>query len=554
MRFRPLYLFTFLPLYLLLSCAQQPAQPEAPEYETPTMGWSSWNTFALEISDSIIMQQADAMVALGLDTAGYRYINIDDGYFGGRDAQTGRLLIHPVRFPNGLQGVVDHIHALGLKAGIYSDAGTNTCGNYWGHDSIADLVGLYGHDQQDCDMFFREMGFDFIKVDFCGGTSWQNIYGFGMDEEERYTQISQAMQNTGRKDLRLNVCRWDYPGTWVSQVATSWRMSGDINCSWRSVRDIINQSLYLSAYASPGHYNDMDMLEVGRTLTPEEDRTHFALWCLFSSPLLIGCDVRSLNEESLELLKNTELIALNQDTLGLQAYVARNLGNGAYALVKDVETRQGLTRAVALYNSSDEDQELSICYSDLDLAGPVEVRDLFVHQPIGMPQEGLVATVPAHGTRIYKLTASARLERKLYEAETAYLTQYQELKNPLAVGTAYYQRDEQCSGGCKVSNLGMRPSNDLRWREVYSSEGGTYQASIRIVPTEKALQIKEWDSNPGGYQFFLSVNGGPAQRIRLQPGETDAQLSLQLQPGRNEVRLYDDRYLMPDIDYLLLEK
>jgi len=540
--------------FVATACTQQPTTTEAPEYETPTMGWSSWNTFALEISDSIIMKQADAMVAQGLDTAGYRYINIDDGYFGGRDPQTGRLLIHPVRFPNGLQGVVDHIHGLGLKAGIYSDAGTNTCGNYWGHDSIADQVGLYGHDQQDCDMFFKELGFDFIKVDFCGGTTWQNIYGYGMDEQERYTQISEAMQRTGRKDLRLNVCRWDYPGAWVSDVATSWRMSVDINCSWPSVRGIIDQSLYLSAYASPGHYNDMDMLEVGRTLTPEEDRTHFALWCLFSSPLLIGCDVSTLSEEALELLKNPELIALNQDTLGLQAYVAANLGNGAYALVKDIETRQGLTRAVALYNSSDEERELSVSYADLDLAGPVQVRDLFVHQSVGMPADGLVATVPAHGTRIYKLTATTRLERRLYEAETAFLSLYQELKNPLAIGTAFYQKDERGSGAAVVTNLGMRPGNDLRWRDVYSNEGGAYQATVKILPTDRALQIAEWDSNPGAYQFFLQVNGGPAQRIRLQPNETEARLTLSLKPGRNEIRLYDDRYLMPDIDYLMLEK
>ena len=537
----------------LVGCAPQQPQSIVAEYETPTMGWSSWNTFALQISDSIIMQQADAIVALGLDTVGYRYVNIDDGYFGGRDPQTGRLLIHPERFPQGLQPVVDHIHGLGLKAGIYSDAGTNTCGNFWGHDSIADGVGLYGHDQQDCDMFFGEMGFDFIKVDFCGGTSWSNNYYYGLDEQERYTQISQAMQRTGRRDLRLNVCRWDYPGTWVNQVASSWRISGDINCSWRSVRDIVAQSLYLSAYCSPGHYNDMDMLEVGRTLTPEEDRTHFALWCMLSSPLLIGCDVRTLNEESLELLKNRELLALNQDTLGLQAYVARNLGDGAYALVKDVETRQGLTRAVALYNSYDEDRELSVSYADLDLEGPVEVRDLFAHQPIAMPADGVVAKVPAHGTRVYRLSAARRLERRLYEAETAFLTQYQELKNPLAMGTAYYQPDEQCSGGVKAVNLGLRPSNDLRWRDVYCAEGGSRQATIRIAPTPEALQPAERDANEGGYQFYLSVNGGPAQRLRLAADETEVTVTIDLRAGRNEVRLYDDRRLMPGIDCMLIE-
>ncbi|MCQ2229044.1 MAG: alpha-galactosidase [Bacteroidales bacterium] len=541
-------------LTLCCGCATQQTQQIEAEYETPTMGWSSYNTFGIDINEDIIMRQADALVEKGLDEAGYRYINIDDGYFGGRDPQTGRLLIHPKRFPNGMQYVVDHIHSLGLKAGIYSDAGTNTCGNYWGKDSIADYVGLYGHDQQDCDMFFKEMGFDFIKVDYCGGTTWQNFYSYGLDEKERFTEISQAMKNTGIKGLRLNVCRWDYPGTWVSDVATSWRMSVDINCSWPSIRGIIDQSLYLSAYASRGHYNDMDMLEVGRTLSAEEDKTHFGMWCILSSPLLIGCDMRTLKPETIELITNPELIALNQDTLGLQAYVVKNYGNGAYAFVKDVETRYGLTRAVALYNSSDEEQNLSLRYSDVDLEGTVKARDLYERRDVDMPEEALAVTVPAHGTRIYKLTATQRNERSIYEAETAFLSKYQELKSPIAVGSAFYEKDEKCDGGAKVSNLGYAPGNDLRWIDVYSKEGGKYEVTMKIAPTENAIQIKEWDSNPGGYQFFMSVNGGIGNRIRYNADQTETTLTIELKPGNNIVRLYDDRYVMPGIDCMTLHK
>jgi len=538
---------------LFAACTQTPTTECVTEYETPTMGWSSWNTFALNITDSIIMDQATAMATLGLKEAGYKYVNIDDGYFGGRDKETGRLLIHPTRFPNGLQGVVDHIHSLGLKAGIYSDAGTNTCGNYWGHDSIADLVGLYGHDQQDCDMFFKELGFDFIKVDFCGGTAWQNNYRYAFDEQERYTAISNAMKNTGRKDLRLNVCRWDYPGTWVSDVATSWRMSVDINCSWRSVKGIIDQSLYLSAYASPGHYNDMDMLEIGRTLSPEEDKTHFGLWCILSSPLLIGCDMTTLSDETIALITNPELIALNQDTLGLQAYVVRNFGNGAYAFVKDIEQRQGTTRAVALYNSSDEEQTLSITYSDIDLTGAVKVRDLYERQDVEMPAEGLTAVVPAHGTRIYRIEAEGRAERTIYEAETAYLSSYQELSNPIASGTAFYEKDENCSGGAKVSNLGRKPLNDLRWLDVYSKDGGEYTVTMYVAPTPEAVQPR-WAMYPGGYQFFLTVNDGVGHALSYPEGETVATTTITLNPGRNVVRLYEDRCTLPGIDYMKIEK
>ena len=140
----------------------------------PTMGWSSWNTYGVNINESLIKQQANAIESKGLKAVGFDHINIDDGYFGGRDPQTGQLLIHPTRFPNGLKGIVDYIHKKGLKAGIYSDAGRNTCGSMFNGDVIGKGVGLYEHDQQDADFFFKELGFDFIKVDFCGGSWYHN--------------------------------------------------------------------------------------------------------------------------------------------------------------------------------------------------------------------------------------------------------------------------------------------------------------------------------------------------------------------------------------------
>ena len=188
------------------------------------MGWSSWNTYHVNISDSLIMRQADAMVAKGLKAAGYTFVNIDDGYFGGRDKLTGQLLIHATRFPQGLKPVVEHIHGLGLKAGIYSDAGRNTCGSIYDADTIGVGVGLYGHDQQDCNYFFGDLGFDFIKVDYCGGRPHPKGDTLTLDEDPRYTEIAEAIKRTGRKDVRLNICRWDFPGTWAARVASSWRM------------------------------------------------------------------------------------------------------------------------------------------------------------------------------------------------------------------------------------------------------------------------------------------------------------------------------------------
>ena len=165
-----------------------------------------------------------------------------------------KLKIHPTKFPNGLKPVVDYIHRKGLKAGIYSDAGYNTCGSMFGGDTNGVGVGLYEHDQQDADFFFKDCGFDFIKVDFCGGSYYHNVDKLVLDEQERYTAIAKAIENTGRTDVRMNACRWAYPGTWVENVACSWRTTGDINDSWNSVKSILAENLYMSAYCVNGRY------------------------------------------------------------------------------------------------------------------------------------------------------------------------------------------------------------------------------------------------------------------------------------------------------------
>ena len=242
------------------------------DIDRPIMGWSSWNTYHVNISEELIKQQADALIKHGLKEAGYNYINIDDGFFGYRD-ETGKMHPHPDRFPNGMKVVSDYIHSLGLRAGIYSDAGDNTCGSIYDNDANGVGSGLYGHEQQDMDLYIKEWNYDFIKIDYCGGRE------LGLDEEKRYNAICQAIANTGRTDVSINICRWAFPGTWAKKLARSWRISPDIRPKWNSVKGIIEKNLYLSAYATGGHYNDMDMLEIGRGLKPNEEEVHFGMWC-----------------------------------------------------------------------------------------------------------------------------------------------------------------------------------------------------------------------------------------------------------------------------------
>ncbi|WP_289858544.1 alpha-galactosidase [uncultured Muribaculum sp.] len=504
--------------------------------QPPAMGWSSWNTYHVNISDSLIIKQANAMIATGLADAGYRYINIDDGYFGGRD-KSGRLLIHPTRFPNGLKPVVEHIHNLGLKAGIYSDAGSNTCGSFYDNDTIAIGVGLYGHDKEDANFFFNELGFDFIKVDFCGGDGKQNIDNLTLDEQKRYTEIASAIKSTGRKDVVLNVCRWDYPGTWVSSIASSWRISHDIRPRWSSVKDIISQNMYLSAYCSNGHYNDMDMLEVGRGMTEEEDKTHFGLWCIMSSPLMIGCDLTTIKPHTLDLLKNTELIAINQDTLGKQAYIAL-YDRGCMVFVKDILQHNGKSRAVAFYNPTDTEMEITLPFRHVDLDGCVKIRDLFEHKNLPEQTLSMTVKVPSHGTRIYRLDADKRLQQENYEAETAYISAYQEIENNIASTTGIYEPDNKCSGGAKASWLGGKPENDLVWRNVYVNSPGSYTLNIYgLCPEPRTVDI--------------DINGKQIDKLKFATDST-ATLKINLKKGYNCIRLHNDKNRMPDIDRITI--
>ena len=508
------------------------------------MGWSSWNTFALNINDEIIKSQADAMVAQGLSKVGFKYINIDDGFFGGRRMSDGQLLIHPVRFPNGLRGLVDYIHSLGLKAGIYSDAGRNTCGHYWGNDTIAHDVGLYGYDRCDADFYFKELDFDFIKVDFCGGTDWTNFDKTVLSEEERYTAISNAIKATGKQGARLNVCRWDYPGTWVGNVALSWRTTGDIADNWKSVAGIIKENLYLSAYSSPGHYNDMDMLEVGRSLTPDEDITHFGLWCMMNSPLLIGCDMRYLKPHTLDLLKNEELIALNQQAPFQQAYVV-DKKQGCYILVKDVEVLGGKTRAFAVYNPTENETTVEVAFESLDLGGKVTLRDLVGHKDLGKHSGSVKVTVPPHGTRIYRAKAAKRLMRRVYEAECAFISDYQELENNQTALTGIYEECVACHGGAKASWLGWKKENDLVWRNVVVPRDGSYTVSIHYQaekPTGFAIDV-----NGVQHAAFSTVATGCDKVEKLTT-------TLRLHKGNNIVRLHNDSQRMPDIDCMIIEE
>lgn len=375
----------FLSVLLICSVA-------LPAQNAPIMGWSSWNHFHINIDEKMIREQADAMISSGMYKAGYRFINIDDGYFGGRNSD-GNLLTDTKKFPSGMRALTDYIHARKLKAGIYSDAGKNTCGSKYDNDPNGIGVGMYGHVERDCNLFFNDWKFDFLKVDWCGG-DWM-----GLDEETEYTKIIHAVKSIN-PEIVFNICRWQFPGEWAIKLADSWRISGDIRENFSSILRIIDLNADLHQYSSPGHYNDMDMLQVGRGMTYDEDKTHFSMWCMMNSPLLAGNDLRNMTRETIEILTNKEIIALNQDKGFRQA--TRLLREGDIEIWVKPLGKTGKQKAIAIMNRGEKTGQTALTPEKIGVSSTSKLRDLWLHENIGKLGKSRTLTIPKHGIVVLK--------------------------------------------------------------------------------------------------------------------------------------------------------
>ena len=513
--------------------------------QTPMMGWSSWNTFKININETLIKETADAMVSKGLKNAGYTYVNIDDGFFYGRNVK-GKLQYNSAKFPNGMKPVADYIHDKGLKAGIYSDGGVHTCAYQWDSDTYGQFAGMKGHEEEDAKLYFDGWGYDFIKLDYCGGLT------LGLDEETQYRAIWNAIQNTEKVktggNVRFNICRWMFPGTWASEIAGSWRISHDITNEFdtdRGVRGILEKNLYLAAYASPAHFNDMDMMQIGRgTFTAEQEKSHFGLWCIMSSPLLIGCDLRSIPQSTIDIITNTEVIAVNQDVLGLQARLISRDGK-QFVLAKPIEADQGAIRAVALFNCENSAKTMRINFADIQLEGQVTVRNLWAKQDVGQFEEYYEVSVPAYGTAMLRLEGESSFDKTTFEGEYAFIKEYNEVKIDKGTYTgARFSYKFGASGNYIMSNLGNRAGNWAEFRDVYSSTGGTYKFKLFYYSdSDKTLTVTVNGTN---YEMTGLNSGGTTKRGRAFIDE------IELQQGYNTIRLSNATGAAPEIDKFVL--
>jgi alpha-galactosidase len=376
--------------------------------KTPPMGWNSWNKFQCNVDEKLIRQTADALVSTGMKDAGYQYIVIDDCWQIKRDS-LGFIQPDPDRFPSGMKALADYIHSKGLKFGIYSDAGWQTCGG---------KPGSRGHEYQDA-MMYAKWGVDYLKYDWCNTE--------GLKGEGAYLTMCNALHAAGRP-IVLSLCEWggSKPWTWAKNVGHLWRTTTDITAcfdcivdhdgkwqQWGVMQNIDSQE-NLRAFAGPDHWNDPDMMEVGNGMSVNEDRAHFSMWCMVAAPLIAGNDIFNMKKETVEILNNKDAIAVDQDQLGIQGF--------RYSAKKD---------SLEIWYKPLTDNDWAVCFlnrcrnkaADVKFSwkdNPVvdtlskretnfdkinySIRDIWTKKNLGTTQKEIVKSIPAHDVLFLKLS------------------------------------------------------------------------------------------------------------------------------------------------------
>jgi alpha-galactosidase len=372
---------------------------------TPPMGWNSWNIYACDITEDLVKEVAKAMVDRGLKDAGYEYVVIDDCWHGERDS-LGFITADPIKFPSGIKALADYVHSLGLKFGIYSDAGWTTCGG---------RPGSRGYEFQDA-MKYAEWGVDYLKYDWCDTD--------GLNARGAYMTMRNALNKAGRPVL-FSICEWgdNKPWEWAKDIGHMWRTTGDIydnfygewdHGTWSSwgILNILDMQDGLREFAGPGHWNDPDMMEVGNAISLNESRAHFAMWCMIAAPLIAGTDIQNASQEVIGVLTNKEAIAVNQDKIGIQGF------------------RHSRTDSLEVWYKPLSDGEWAICFLNRDSVQKkieydwlntvviddfakrqtnyqqieYKLRDVWKHEDIGTTKKVLKAVVPGHDVLMFRMT------------------------------------------------------------------------------------------------------------------------------------------------------
>lgn len=569
-----------------LHAQEQPLEPtgewtaySAGQAQLPPMGWNSWNAFYLDIDEEKVMANARIIVDSGLAKAGYRYINIDDGWWLKRDTQTGRMVVRTATFPSAalpdgstsLRPFTDRVHAMGLKAGIYTDIGRNSCGQTFGHGSpnnpvgtLAEReIGLYGHVDQDIGLYFGEWGFDYIKVDGCG------IRGMGADNpniangtyrefaplidfdsltatdipavRELFGEVGAALiRHNPDGDFLFSICIWGSADvrSWASRYGNISRTSEDIGPHWGRMLHNLDSAARRPLYAQPGSWNDPDMLFVGTgdfdAAHLIEARSHFSLWAMINAPLIIGYDLRKATPELMAILGNRAVIALNQDPGGHQAVLTYDSDEVQVYL----KTLANGDKAVAVFNRSDRPLEAVLTAQQMkyDPAAPVTLTDLWSGEVSSFTGEQRFA-LAAHETRLFRSKGTRELP------EGHYLSELPGLIHPAVDGVVRPEPDPSIHRAV-VHWSGTRGNGE---RPRYAGWGG---AQADASPHLQMLRIanREYASGIGVLaNSRLEVRSEGYRRFRAEVGVDDSALDKDQQV---RFELYGDGKLLARSEWM----
>lgn len=371
---------------------------------TPPLGWNTWNTFGCDINEKLVLEAAQIMISSGLHDAGYEYVVLDDGWQLHQRDENGRLVADPVKFPRGIRALADDLHAMGLKLGIYSCAGQMTCGGYPGSNS---------YEFEDAALF-ASWHVDYLKYDYC----YKPQHDRG---DQLYQRMALALANSGR-DIVFSACSWgaDETHQWIKSTgAHLWRSTVDIWDTWESICRLIGEQKKLLPYNGAGCFNDMDMLVVGMNgsghvglagCTDTQYKTHFSFWAFMGSPLMIGCDIRSMTEETAKILMNKDLIAINQDKGYRQPFSVGGSFNFQWGDVENSFVWAKLLEngdiAIGMFNLSNDPRNMYFTLPDLSLTRScgrkLELKDLWTGEICYTEGEKFMTRVDGCDCRVYR--------------------------------------------------------------------------------------------------------------------------------------------------------
>jgi alpha-galactosidase len=460
---------------------------------TPPMGWNDWNAYGCNVSEQLVEQTALAMHDDGMQAAGYQYVNIDDCWMSSSRDASGNLVANPAKFPDGIAAVASYVHSLGLKLGIYEDAGTATCQGY---------PGSYGHEQQDASLF-AAWGVDYLKYDWCNvpfgsfpGQSHQQV------AQALYTRMSNALQATGRP-IVFSMCNgWDssvQPWTWAAPVSNLWRTTTDIQPNFSSMLSNFHVNVNLAADAGPGAWNDPDMLEIGNGMSATEDASEFSLWAEMAAPLIEGSNLTSASSATLSILTNKAVIAVDQDSLGKQGTEVSSSG-GLDVLAKPLANGDV---SVALFNETGSAATISTTAAAIGKTGSASYTLTNLWTGATSATAGTIsASVPAHGTVMYRVAGGS------------------------SGGTGSSGEIHAAGAGkcLDVPNLSQVNGTQL---EIWDCNGGsnqiwTYTSSrqLTVYGGAKCLDAYDNQTAPGTKVEIWSCNGGANQQWQVNANGT----------------------------------